>query len=651
MFVSFILSLFILLEPAVKINGFISLDKNRLLSLTQTTEFLDNNGNLINGQRVLSRSLHTDISNLSDYTLNSFVAIEDKRFYSHNGIDVIRMISAAKNNILSGGFKEGASTISQQLIKNTHLKNEKTLSRKIQEIRIARELERAYSKEEILSMYLNMLYFGDGIYGLENASRSFFDKTASSLTLSESALLAGIINNPSLYSPRRQYDKAIKRRNLVLKRMLEQNMITNEQYSYSLNEKINIKKDRHASDFYCDSVKSELKEILGGFSDEVFADNLMVETYQDFILQNYIEELIENNSVDDTFVSIMISKNSDCSIVAAASNASTDLSECRRSPASTIKPFLYAYAMEKNSVYSCTPILDEKTNFDGWSPSNFNDKYYGWTDVENSLIHSLNIPAIKILEQNGIENSIKFLRKFGIKLDKKDNSLPIALGNFSKGVTLKELCSAYSVFANYGTYNKCKFIKKITDQNGNTVFLDKKDKRKILSEQTAYLMTNILEKCAKNGTARQVGFSNLSVAAKTGTVGTPKGNTDAYCVCYTPTHTIVVWMGNNGKFMENKYSGGTLTAKIVRKIVEKLNCTDVFKVPNGLVFADIDEKERISSHKVLLAGEKTPVKDRKKVLFDRKNMPRKYSKSATYIENNSILDDFNNFEIIDSIVD
>ncbi len=646
-----VISLAIILEPRFMINGYATLDCNRLSVYEQTAQFIDEDSRLIDGQKRLSKSLHTDIQSLPSFVPNAFIAIEDKRFYSHKGIDFIRIIAAAKNNFLSGTFKEGASTISQQLIKNTHLKNEKTISRKIQEIRMARELERKYTKPQILSMYLNMLYFGDGIYGIENASRSFYNKKSKDLTLAESALLAGIINNPSYYSPRRNYDRAIARKNSVLKRMLEQKLINFEEYSNGISEDIEINNDKKWSDLYCDEVLSEIERKVGKDKYEVFSNGYTIETYLDSELQKFVEELIKNNEVCGSYTGIMVSRNSDRAIIAAGCNSTTDVSNFKRQPGSTIKPFLYAYAMEKTDTYSCTPILDEKTDFNGWSPSNYNERYFGWTDVENSLIHSLNVPAVKILEQNGIDKSKRFLARFGLKLTQKDDSLSLALGCTASGVLLKDLCSSYSVFPNDGLFGECKFIKKIVDQNGNTVYSATNNEYRVISEQCAYMITDILKKCAQRGTAKCVGYSKLPVAAKTGTVGTNEGNTDAYCVCYSPKHTIVVWMGSDRDLMPNEYSGGTLTAKIARKIIEKLNVKDDFNMPSGLVYADIDEETRSRLHRVVLAGNGIPLKNRKTVLFNEKNMPRVYSQSATYLENDSVLDDFNDFEIIDGFLD
>ena len=190
---------FLIIEPNIKINGFKSLDKEKLNAYSQAITINDKNGNAIIGSIYDKNRIYTPLSKLNKQTINAFIAVEDKRFYSHKGIDYLRILSAMKNNILSGEFREGASTISQQLIKNTHLTNEKTINRKLQEIRIARDLERNYSKEKILEMYLNSLYFGNGVYGIGSASRAYFGINASELSLSQSAIMAGIINSPARY--------------------------------------------------------------------------------------------------------------------------------------------------------------------------------------------------------------------------------------------------------------------------------------------------------------------------------------------------------------------------------------------------------------------------------------------------------------------
>ena len=639
----------LLIEPAVKVNGFAALDKARLDNVSKTVTVLDASGERISDAIYDNNKIYTRIDALPEYVPAAFVAIEDKRFYSHHGIDYLRIISAAKNNIFSGSFKEGGSTISQQLIKNTHLKSDKTISRKIQEIRIARDLERHYSKSQILEMYMNILYFGNNIYGIGTAANVIFGKSASELTLAQSALLAGIINNPSKFSPFTEMEAAVSRRDKVLKRMLEQQFIDETQYNEAINETAEISDVNLAANQYINSCLGEASMILGKDKSALFDEGYVIHSYYDAGLQTFLDRLICGNTIENGEINIIVAENYTGRFIANSGSTRKDLSGLKRSPGSTIKPLLcYAPALELKNVYAVTPILDEKTKFGDWEPSNFNDKYYGWISVEESLVRSLNIPAVKLLEINGVEQSKKIARRFGIEFNRKDVSLALALGGMTDGVTLNSLTDAYRVFANGGVYTPAKYVKAIYDKNGACVYSSSPIcPKRAVSQETAYLITDMLQKCAKTGTAKQVKYSNCNAAAKTGTAGNKDGNTDAYCIAYTPKYTVAVRINATDGLLDNKYSGGNLPAKLVKKVLVQLNDKSNFPIPENIVTAEIDAVELIQNKKVLLAGDGVKPKDRLSALFSADNMPTAYSSPNTFIENDTVLDDFDNFTIID----
>lgn len=421
-----LLSGIMLIEPKVKINGFAVLDKARLENVNKTVTVLDNDGNTVNDAIYDNNKIFTDINSLPDHTAAAFIAVEDKRFYSHHGVDYLRMISAAKNNLFSGSFKEGASTITQQLVKNTHLKNDKTISRKIQEIRIARDLERHYTKDEILEMYLNILYFGNNIYGIGTASYVLFDKSPSELSLHESALLAAIINNPSRFNPYSHPDAALSRRNSVLEKMRNQGYISSDECKAAQNEELVVSDKRNILNQYINNCIVEAENILGIDKSDLFSGGYTILSYYDSGLQGQIDKLISDNTVENGIINIIIADNENGRFLANSGNSLADLSCRKRQPGSTIKPFVsYAPALEMKNVYTVTPVLDEKTTFGDWTPSNFNDKYYGWVSVEDSLMKSLNVPAVKLMEMNGVEQSKKIAGKFGITLALKTRRLPL----------------------------------------------------------------------------------------------------------------------------------------------------------------------------------------------------------------------------------
>ena len=263
------------------------LDHTKLIKTTQTIEIYSANGNLIDKKSSGIGGEYVKLNNLKNYTKNAFIAIEDRRYYSHNGIDLKRILGASLKNLKSMSFKEGASTISQQLIKNTHLSNEKTLKRKLNEIKLAISLENNYSKDEILELYLNTIYFGKGAYGIEDAAKTYFNKSASNLTLNESAMLAGIIKSPSTYSPLNNYDLALNRKNLVLKAMKDCNFITSSEYQLNVNKSVSINQGKSSP--YTDYVSAAISELEG--SNIFFPyDNVTVKlyTYLDESLQKEI---------------------------------------------------------------------------------------------------------------------------------------------------------------------------------------------------------------------------------------------------------------------------------------------------------------------------------------------------------------------------
>ena len=648
-----LLFLTLLLEPSIQINGYAELDKNKLSMIDDTLSihYPDGNGTIANDVSYNNRKI-VRLENLPKHVANAFIAIEDKRFYSHNGVDYLRIMGAMKNNLVSGGFKEGASTITQQLVKNTHLKNDKTLKRKVQEIRIAKSIERNYDKDKILENYLNILYFGSNQYGIENASKYFFNKGASELSLSESALLAGIINNPSLYSPMKSPQKALARRNLVLKRMREQKFISDNEYVNSSNTDLNITLRKNMVNQYADACIMQTSEVLRCDKNDLFATGVKIISCCDKELQEYVEELIEQNAVENTFTHVIISNNKTAEILVDASNCPFSLASYRRQPGSTIKPFLsYVPAFEQKKVYSCTPILDEKSTFNDWTPNNFNDRYFGWVSVKDSLVNSLNVPAVKLLDLVGVENAKFIAEKFGFSFNPSDNSLALALGGMTNGVTLYELNNAYLSLANNGFSTKGRYVKAIYDNNKAIYVNNLTHSTRAVREETAYLITDCLLECAQNGTAKQIKFAGKNIAAKTGTVGNKEGNLDAYCIAYSPNFTVSVHVSAMDGVMENSISGGNLPTLLARKIFEKLNDNDNFKIPSGIKFADIDAHKWKNERKVALAGNSLLPIQRKNVIFDVANMPKRYSETKTnHVTNKTILDDFNNFEIIDRLI-
>lgn len=581
----------------------VSLDKNKLIDMNSSVEFLDADGNTI--EEWSDDKNITDAGDIPDYTLKAFVAIEDKRFYTHHGIDVKGFLRAAINNIKSFSFKEGASTISQQLIKNTHLSGEKTLKRKLLEIKLAKELEDKYSKKEILEMYVNTIYFGDGCYGITKAANNYFGVSPSKLTLNQSAALAGMIKAPAAYSPKIAPDKCNARKNIVLKEMLNQNFITEKEYEENKNTDIlTVEEAQETTSPYLKLVKKELSGILD--SSMYAGSKIKVYTYFNRKLQKNIENAAKNSTdIADKKAVILNDKN----------KIQAFYSTCGDSPrqlGSTIKPIaVFAPAIDMGEIDSCTPIIDEKININGYSPSNYKDVYYGYVSAKYALAKSLNSCAVKILNECGIEKCLTYLKKTDIPVSENDNSLRLALGSTEKGASLTQLAGAYGAFINKGLYLSPTAIAKVCFENGKTLYLDEENPVRLYGEDTAFIVNDMLKYTVKDGTAKTLSSLKMPLAAKTGTVGNENGNTDAYSVSYNGDYTIAVWVGNaDSSLMKNYVSGGTVPTKIGYNVWQNMidngyKGKDTFKSDKAVI-VPIDKLSYEQNHIVETADDNFP---------------------------------------------
>lgn len=609
---------FIIIEPNVKIFGFATLDMDQLTSYSRTATILDTNGRPIEGTLYDNNKIYVRIDDLPEHTVNAFVAIEDKRFYGHSGIDYKRMASALLSNIKSRSFREGASTITQQLIKNTHLSNEKTLRRKINEMRLARQLERIYSKNQILESYFNILYFGSGLRGIGTASAVMFDKPASELTLAQSAALASIINNPTKYSPYNNIENLTKRKELVLKQMLAQGYISDAQYSDALAENVVFGKDKQNQ--FVAGLLQDACESLGCTEKELFIKNVTIRTKYDDSVVSAVRAAIKQTELgDDATVRILVLDNESGGIICDETNTAGYINP-RRSPASTIKPFLsYAPALE-NGANPLTQIDDVPTTFDDYSPSNYKGVYRGMQSLKDCLIRSSNIAAVKLLKQNGVENSKSVARAFGLPFDSEDNSLSIALGGLRNGVTLIELANAYRTLANGGKFSEAYYVQSVSDRYRD-IFTRKSRYQTAIGDDTAYLITDMLKECSRSGTAKKLKYSGV-IAAKTGTNGDEQGNSDCYCIAYTPSVTIAVWFGGMQAKIKNSITGASCCG-IINAIVERgaIDTNAEFTMPNSVAYYEVDGNALNDSHEVYLADPMLPKRYRLRSLFSKKHLP------------------------------
>lgn len=572
----FIASLFLicLISFTIMYNKY-NLDKTKLTSLNNgiTVYSSDKTPSIHNTNRSI-----VNIDELPTYVLDAFVETEDKRFYSHNGYDLKRIIKAGIVNITSKSKSQGASTISQQLIKNALLSNEKTYSRKLQEVILAMKLEKEFSKKEILEMYINTIYFGSNAFGIENASLTYFNKSSKDLTLNEACCLAGIIKSPSYYSPKYNYNNAISRRNIVAKNMLNAGKINLDQYNSVINSNLTIETNTNIDNSYEKCAILEACRLLNISERNLINKQYAIITFMNNQLQNEVKEINSNvitankNKFNTHLDSLSIVVNNQGQVLSYFENSNYNLSNLTRQSASILKPLaVYLPAIQHNILSPATKILDEEIDYSGYSPTNADKLYHGYISAKEALSQSYNIPAVKILDCIGLEKSRECLNKLGINIANSDLNLSLALGATKKGVNVMNIVQAYNTIASLGYHNELCFVKEIIDKNGNSIYKHKTFSEKVFNEDDCYLLTEMLKETAKTGTAKRLNSLNLNVASKTGTANNGNSNTDLYNVSYTTEHTVFSWIANvKDNILPNEMLSSVQPTEINKQILSTL---------------------------------------------------------------------------------
>lgn len=616
----------------------VKLDIDSFAHATASVEIYDAAGTRIDTPSTVDSYVSYD--DISPHIIHAFVALEDKRFYKHNGIDYIRLAGALINNIKAGYSKEGGSTITQQLAKNSQLTLDKKISRKIKEARLAHELEKSFTKEEILEMYLNTIYFGNSLYGINEACQRFFGKQTSEVEPYEAAILAGVVNNPKSNSPIRNAENAEKRKNLVLRLMYEQEYLTDDEYNANLKMKyVEPQKPSSSVNYpYYNAAIGEASLLLGLSEKTILGGKYKISTYLHSDVQNSMHIAFSSgayrstnaNGIDANSYAIMLD-NATGGVTGYYADHSYSVHELRRQPGSALKPLLvYAPALNADYISPVTQFNDEKSVFNDYSPANFGNEYLGWIDARTALNKSSNVIAVQLLNEIGIEYAKSYAKKAGLTFSADDNSLALALGGMTYGLTATELAGGYMCIANGGSYTKPTFIREIRDENGKILYSHTKNAERVFSEESSYLLTDILMDTVKNGTARKMQALPFQLAAKTGTAGgnTDNSNTDAWSVSYTSQSTLCVWYGNLSGLKEHNITttGGALPTLMAKFIYERSkHSPNAFSVPENIIELKIDKFALDEYHEVLLAGENTPEVYQKSEVFDIRNAPQEYS--------------------------
>lgn len=525
------------------------------------------------------------LEEMSPWLIAAAVAAEDKRFFLHNGVDTTAVLRALWQNAKEGAVVSGASTITQQLVR-TLSPRPKNLWGKITEAAAAISAEKTQTKEEILEQYFNSVEFGNLTQGVEAAARFYFNRSSSALSLSQAAFLVGMIKSPTYYNPLKYFSRTLERRNYVLQRMREEEMIDEELYDLAVAEKITLEKT--ARPFEAPHFLSFLASLLP--AGETYFETYLDKDVQQFVqqtLKNQIERLQEEHVTNGAVVVI---ENKTGGIVAYAGSADfynkknsgqVDGVRALRQPGSALKPFVYGLAFEEKKLTPATLLEDEDTFFEGgFRPRNYDENFHGFVSVRSALGNSYNIPAVKALEKVGTENFLLWLRKGGvISLSKPADfyGLGLSLGNGE--VKLLELTNLYATLARGGVFKPLAFVRR------PAVYGEGQEVR-LLRAQSAYLVTDIL----KDNQARSEAFglnsplyAPFDFAAKT---GTSKDYKDNWALGYTPRWTIGVWVGNFDATSMQKVSGVTGAGPILHEValfMQQKYPSEGFEEPKGIV--------------------------------------------------------------------
>lgn len=567
-----------------------------------SSQVFDIHGRLITTLHSDQNRLPIDINKVPQNLQNAFIAAEDNRFYDHIGIDPIGIVRAIVTNVTNRGIAQGGSTITQQLAKNAFLSQEQTMKRKIQEAMLALEIERKYSKKEILEMYMNQIYFGQGAYGIQTAAKTYFGKDVDQLTLAQCAMLAGLPKSPNYYSPFNNLQEAKNRKNTVVDQMVKYGYISEEEGAQAKAADLDLTENKQTSEnpesaSFVDYVSREVANRYG--DDALYKEGLKIYTTMDAEKQHAAVQALKNlpdNYTDENgltqpqgaIVSIDPKTGHILAMVGGRGQDSFNrASQAVRQPGSAFKPFVYVTALQHGMTPSTT-MEDKKVSYGSWTPQNASKSYSGTMTLSDALANSVNTVAVQVADKVGTSNIIANAKKMGITtLDAKDDNLAMALGGLTHGVTPLEMASAYGTFANRGVHVKPTAIVKILDRNGN-VLEDKSTMQKgntqnqVMSEKEAYEITYMLEGVISHGTGTAASIGR----AAAGKTGTTDDNKDAWFVGYTPDIVTAVWMGDDtGSHTLGEVYGGTIPAQIWHDYMVEATSdakSNEFSIPAGM---------------------------------------------------------------------
>jgi penicillin-binding protein 1A len=509
------------------------------------------------------------LAELPPYVSQAVIAIEDRRFHSHYGIDPIGLARAMSRNAMAGRLREGGSTLTQQLAKNLFLSHERTMARKLQEAVFAIWLEREFSKDEILQLYLNRVYFGGGADGIDKAARSFYGKSAYELSLMEAATLAGVLKAPTTYNPAKRPEEAKGRAELVLAAMVREGFITQDEAKEAIASptKAKPRRDLPATQYAVDWINSQLPLYVKGNT-----ESLIIETTIDPAIQAKAESslrkrLSESGKKLNVAQGAVVTLDRTGAVKAFVGGRNYQKSQfnrataAKRQPGSAFKAFVYLAAIE-NGYRPDSVEMDEPVKFGNWSPENHKQKYRGAVTLQQSYALSLNSIAAKLTQAVSPKSVAQVAKRLGVT-SPMGNDISLALG--TSEVSLMELTSAYAPFSNGGMSVEPYVVRRILSRNGKVLYERLGDGlAQVIGDQELYHMNSMMRAVVSNGTATKARFPNMDMGGKT---GTSQDYRDAWFVGYTPYLITGVWMGNDDNTPTKNVTGGTLPAQVWRDVM------------------------------------------------------------------------------------
>lgn len=552
------------------------------------------------------------LSKIPKITQQAIISSEDKDFYKHPGFSIRSIVRSLIGDIIEGKIKYGGSTITQQLIKNALLSPQKNFLRKYQELILAQELERRYNKDEILEMYLNSIYFGEGSFGIEEAAQTYFNKSADQLNLAEGSFLVGLLPSPSTYSPfSGDVYQAKKRQEIVLEKMYQQNYISLDEMMKTKDEQLRFVPNKQAMNntatHFALLVKDQLIKQYG--EEEIARSGFKVKTSINLnwqktaeqAIKNHIENLAKNNVTNGSIV-VIDPKTGHIKVLVGSKDWFNDefgkvnMATSPRQPGSSFKPIVYLAGFEKNLITPSTILQDKPqtfksdnvTNANLYNPKNYDGKFRGPVTVRRSLANSLNVPSVEVMSKVGIPDSLEIARRLGISSlqNPSDYGLSLVLG--AGEVSLLEMTDVYATFANQGNYNPPTAILEIYDKSNQKIYQYNPTPEQVVDPKYVFLVSSIL---SDNITRAEVFGNNLTIsrpaAVKTGTT---ENFRDAWTLGYTPDLAVGVWIGNNdGKLMDN-IAGSLGAAPLWKLLMEKYHQgvpITKFNPPDGVLALNI----------------------------------------------------------------